>query len=423
MFGSQALETAIGLVLMFFVIATAVSVLVEIVSRMLSKRGKDLEALITVMITGRPPSQQAAAAAAAYKTQAGEFITAFKGTSVYTALEAAAGESRTLFKRRTSARLPSYISAKSFADAVAELAAASESVDHLPAGLQKRLKPLVAEVGSDVTKLKAGVERWYDETMDRAGGAYKRWATWWIFGIGLVLVVVANANTVTVAEKLWRDPVTRQVVADSAAGVASNTSNRTGTCTDTASTTPTTVAQAAPSGGSAPEPTTTTSSTPPTSAAPPSVACQIKSVADATDQLHSLGLPIGWDKAATDGFRHFGGLVKNIVGLLLTAFLVMLGAPFWFDLLTKLVSLRSSGTKPDQAPNDPASATSQVIANASPVTIKGVAPVALGSATVPVREGAKIDFATAMYHAFGCGPLPTLPGPQAAPEPPPAPTG
>jgi hypothetical protein len=36
----------------------------------------------------------------------------------------------------------------------------------------------------------------------------------------------------------------------------------------------------------------------------------------------------------------------KIVGLLLTAVALTLGAPFWFDLLSKLVKLRSSGDKP-----------------------------------------------------------------------------
>lgn len=39
-----------------------------------------------------------------------------------------------------------------------------------------------------------------------------------------------------------------------------------------------------------------------------------------------------------------GGL-KTFIGWLITAFAIMLGAPFWFDLLGKLVSLRGSGTK------------------------------------------------------------------------------
>ena len=52
MFGSQALETAIGLALMFFVIATASSAVVEFVSRLMGKRSADLEKTIKHMLAG-----------------------------------------------------------------------------------------------------------------------------------------------------------------------------------------------------------------------------------------------------------------------------------------------------------------------------------------------------------------------------------
>lgn len=45
------------------------------------------------------------------------------------------------------------------------------------------------------------------------------------------------------------------------------------------------------------------------------------------------------------------------IWLALTAILVMLGAPFWFDLLGKLVSVRGTGTEPDSVEVDAASAT------------------------------------------------------------------
>ena len=44
MFGSQALETAIGLALLFFVLASGASAVAEAISRLLGKRAKDLQA-------------------------------------------------------------------------------------------------------------------------------------------------------------------------------------------------------------------------------------------------------------------------------------------------------------------------------------------------------------------------------------------
>ena len=69
MFGSQALETAIGLALLFFVLASAASAIVEAVSRILQKRARDLEATLHDMLTGR--GQVAAATGASPSTSTG----------------------------------------------------------------------------------------------------------------------------------------------------------------------------------------------------------------------------------------------------------------------------------------------------------------------------------------------------------------
>ena len=63
-------------------------------------------------------------------------------------------------------------------------------------------------------------------------------------------------------------------------------------------------------------------------------------------QLETLGLPLGWQPenllASNDVVRWF----TKLLGILVTTVAVSLGAPFWFDLLNKLVNLRMSGDKP-----------------------------------------------------------------------------
>ena len=41
--------------------------------------------------------------------------------------------------------------------------------------------------------------------------------------------------------------------------------------------------------------------------------------------------------------------VVQILGWLLTAAAISLGAPFWFDLLNQFINLRGAGTKPQRA--------------------------------------------------------------------------
>jgi hypothetical protein len=315
MLGSQALETAIGLALLFFVAATAASTIVEVIARLLGKRSKNLEAGIEAMLGGDAHGPNALTDA----------VEVFKGTSVYSAACAAAGKS---FIAR-NAKNPSYLSAKAFADGVCEMLVHGDEVralDTLPVNLQKRLRPLALEARGDLISIKSGLERWFDETMQRTEGAYKRWATSVLFVVGLLLAVGGNVSTVHVAEQLWQSPVTRQAVVDAASKVVSQGS-------------------------------------------PPS---QLNNVAATTNQLQVLSLPIGWDQTQRGSWHGVWwepwkwGLSRTatFAGWLLTALLIMLGGPFWYDLLTRLVPLRSSGTKPPEAADDPASATRAGLASA-----------------------------------------------------------
>mgnify|MGYP001798492313 CR=1 FL=1 len=52
MSGSQALETAIGLVLMFFIVSLAASTLVEVWSRLLNKRARAFEGALAAVLAG-----------------------------------------------------------------------------------------------------------------------------------------------------------------------------------------------------------------------------------------------------------------------------------------------------------------------------------------------------------------------------------
>ncbi|UCG43397.1 MAG: hypothetical protein JSU73_01910, partial [candidate division WOR-3 bacterium] len=51
-----------------------------------------------------------------------------------------------------------------------------------------------------------------------------------------------------------------------------------------------------------------------------------------------LPVPLGWSRKALPG-TFYGWLLK-VVGLLATALAVSLGAPFWYDILRKLLGLR-----------------------------------------------------------------------------------
>jgi hypothetical protein len=68
-----------------------------------------------------------------------------------------------------------------------------------------------------------------------------------------------------------------------------------------------------------------------------------KCVSQELDDLGAQGLLVGWDVAKP---ADTSGLFSRILGPAITAAAASLGAPFWFDVLNRLGSLRNVGNKP-----------------------------------------------------------------------------
>jgi hypothetical protein len=181
---------------------------------------------------------------------------------------------------------------------------------------RKPLLRMMTDAQGDMEKFRASLEHWYDDTMDRVSGWYKRYVQKIILVISLVLVVALNVDSVNIAQVLWRLPTERAAVATAAAKQAG-------------------------SGSSAGQ-----------------------NADEVVRSISALKLPLGWTPphittVSPDGTKavvvssdpqHFplgvaSWLIKAL-GLLLTVLALSFGAPFWFDALTKLGSLRQSGPKP-----------------------------------------------------------------------------
>ncbi|MEM7538716.1 MAG: hypothetical protein AAF639_41525 [Chloroflexota bacterium] len=61
------------------------------------------------------------------------------------------------------------------------------------------------------------------------------------------------------------------------------------------------------------------------------------------DKLSALGFPIGWHVADFPQGAWEFFIFSKILGILVSTIAISLGAPFWFDLLNRLVNLRMSG--------------------------------------------------------------------------------
>jgi hypothetical protein len=194
--------------------------------------------------------------------------------------------------------------------------------------VKRSLLPLVDAAGDDVQKARENIEAWYDSAMDRVSGWYKRRAQWIILGLGLGVAMVVNADTLTIANSLSHDASMRDSLVAAAQEYARpNTSS-------TLPATPNRDAKldACKRDENSPE-------------------CRVeRNLA----QIRQLGLPIGWVLGDTRTVpRTVGGWATKVLGWLVTVAAISLGAPFWFDLLNKIVVVRSTVKPREKSPEEP----------------------------------------------------------------------
>ena len=209
-----------------------------------------------------------------------------------------------------------------------------------PSKIRDVLVSCLTEAGDNFGKLQSSIATWFDDAMDRLSGAYKRQIKWISMLVGLLVAIAFNADSFNVASTLWKDPDRRAAAVQMAESVAKQSIAAPG--------------QQTPATGQ------------------PITDAQVKEQVEKTEtSLRSL--PIGWtcavkqqtaastttpkpDMTWKDSAKQYWECahkqkfsVLRILGWLLTAAAISLGAPFWFDLLNQFINLRGAGIKPQRA--------------------------------------------------------------------------
>ena len=304
--GNAALDVLIGLFFMYFLLSIVCSAINESISSMLNLRAKYLERGVRTLFV-RDAN-----------------VRAFYSHWRVRALIKPPGM---IFK---APRKPSYLPSRTFAltllDTFAPPDEGAESHD-LIARANKALGPppddadpptrpneivrgllrdALEEARGDVDRFRAVLERSFDDVMDRASGWYKRRIQLILFLLALTLVGVMNADSFAVGQRLWKDDALRAAVVAQANKVVQ-------------------------AGGA--DCAKTDANEPRTAAA-----------AKCVSEVSQYGLPLGWTHATSP--HSFGAGLGKVLGLLVTAFALTLGAPFYFDLLGKVARVRGSGPPP-----------------------------------------------------------------------------
>jgi hypothetical protein len=226
-------------------------------------------------------------------------------------------------------RRPSYVSPRNFSGAMLEIldrkgsaAAGSEprikrvkkgieTVDASSPALGTQLKALYDDLeGKDGATFRKSLEHWFDDGMDRVSGWYKRWSQAVAIVIALAVAIGLNVDAVRVAERLGEEPAVRQSVVTQAQAAVEEPGK--------------------PANGQAKQ------------GGEPTPIEAGEEAEHAYGKLAALELPILWS-GANDHVD-----LEVVVGWLITAIAISLGAPFWFDALGKLAHLKTTGKKPEE---------------------------------------------------------------------------
>jgi len=303
--GAPALDLAIGMSFIYLLLSLLCSTIQEFVATLLGWRAKELEKGIRAMLlqdTGKPKADEAK-----------RLIDGLYAKPLISGLQK---NSWWPFAKKGSRRMPSYIAPRSFAltllDTLAPppddtagthdvIAKAGETLNRedLPEPVRNQLRPLLIRAEGDRDRFRQAIEEWFDDSMARVSGWYKRKAQIAIVVIATIVTIALNANTLTIGERLWKDPVVRSAVVAQAGQASQQTEG------DTARQ-------------------------------------RLEHAAENADALKDLGVPLGWTGEAEPR-----DAAQTIGGWLLTILALSLGGPFWFDLLSRFARLRNTG-KPEQ---------------------------------------------------------------------------
>ena len=314
MFGSTILEVIIGMLFVYLLLSVLCSAIGEYLEAKWNNRAKLLHKGIQLLLNDSTnPSASPDLAKQLYEH----------------------GLIRPLY--RDAGTLPSYIPSRTFALALWNMATGGsnagvttnlreirETVAKLPQQeLRTALLTLIDEANGDLDRARANIEGWYESAMDRVSGWYKRKTGYVMLALGIAIAAVINADTITLATALARNSALRSAVVAAAEQRL-----------------------APPDGGGTTDPDARE-------------AAAAQAVVQAHGAVNALGLPIGWkgwDASADDPRRAPDAVmdwVLKVVGVLLTGFAVSQGAPFWFDMLNKVIVVRSTVKPKEKSAEQP----------------------------------------------------------------------
>jgi hypothetical protein len=308
LFNSTILDVVIGIIFVYLLLAILCTAANEWVAAVTKRRGEMLRKGIKQLLANQPTPS---------KNNPEGFVREFYEHPLITSM-------------MHDAKHPTYLSARTFAAVVTDIMTAAKpgtiafedleaGANALPDGqVKKSVLALVQRSNQNLEAAQTAIEGWFNDAMDRVTGWYKRRTQLWTIIIAFALTLIANADTIHIARQLWTDPVVRAAVVEEAKVRAQK-----------------------------PRPT---------------VSVEYKDEDDPTNptvtrnegnqlsgkETEVLGQLLGWHGPLKDSLHW-----EVLLGWILTVLALSMGAPFWFDLLNKIMNVRYAGKSPNEAAKTP----------------------------------------------------------------------
>lgn len=306
MFGLEVLEVVIGLIFVYLLLSLLATTLNEMVMKWFYSRGKNLKIALETMLNDEGSKDV--------------LCNHFFEHPLIKKL-----------RRKEKGSFPSYISNKYFSKVILELLYPDEdgAVDNLRKGIEglpegktkKVLLSFLIGAEGNLDRLKENLEIWYEEMMMQATSWYKTKVQIFLFFLGLTISIVLNADTFHIAQKLSVDPEARVAMITQAQAfiIQQNTMQRNNQRTD--------------------DPKMD------------SLQNEMYELLEEDISMASTALGMGWNEVnyrkLTLGNVSLPGWLRAVPGWIVTAFAITIGAPFWFDLLKRMMTIRADGKSPD----------------------------------------------------------------------------
>jgi hypothetical protein len=211
------------------------------------------------------------------------------------------------------------------------------------------IKSIWADSEGNIEKFKELLENWFAETMERASGWYKKHTQFILLLVGFVIAIVFNVDTIKIINKLEKDPKLREQIVQQADAFAKVHPDLDKQLLQQKAEHEKFMAQYT-------KEQLKSNDTLKNKILQDSLdLVQYRDIQARRDTLLqradlimkrdisnvNYALGIGWKSIVWNPFT-LGGFLMSIVGWMITALALSLGAPFWFDLLNKFMKLRNS---------------------------------------------------------------------------------